>query len=40
MLRGVNYNKVSPQDIAEMKLYRTAVQLIGRPSVIERFNTI
>lgn len=40
VLRGVNFSKTSPGDITSMKLYSKAVQLIGAPATIPRFNTI
>ena len=40
ILRGVNQDMTKPIDVARMNIYREATQLIGHPSVIERFNTI
>ena len=40
ILRGMNQDMVTPQNVAEMKLYSDAIQLIGTPGHIARFNTI
>jgi hypothetical protein len=41
VLRGINWSKVSPQDLVEMKLYRgDAVQLVGAPATLSQFNTL
>lgn len=40
VLRGINERKMTPQDLVEMKLYREAVQLIGAPARVKRFNSV
>lgn len=40
VLRGINYSKVTPQDLAEMRLYARYVQLAGKPAKIRNFNTV
>jgi len=40
VLRGINWSKVSPQDLVEMKLYRQCVQLLGKPAVLRNFNSL
>ena len=39
-LRGINYSKTSPQDLAEMHIYREYVQILGAPGKIARFNSV
>lgn len=39
-LRGINYRKTTPQDMAEMAIYAGAVPLLGRPFKIRHFNTV
>jgi hypothetical protein len=40
ILRGVNYQEITPQKAAEFRIYREAVQLIGTPAKIARFNSV
>lgn len=40
VLRGINWSKVSPQDLIEMKLYRTSAQILGTPGALRDFNTL
>jgi hypothetical protein len=40
VLRGINWSKVSPQDLVEMKLYRQCVQLLGKPAMLRNFNSL
>ena len=39
-LRCINYSKTSPQDLAEMHIYREYVQILGEPRKIARFNSV
>jgi len=39
-LRGINYRKMSPQDLAEMAIYEKAVPLMGKPLKIRHFNSV
>jgi hypothetical protein len=39
-LRGINYSKTSPQDLAEMHIYREYVQILGECGKIARFNSV
>lgn len=39
-LRGINYRKMTPQDLAEMSIYDSAAALIGKPFKIRHFNTV
>jgi hypothetical protein len=40
VLRGINWSKVSPQDLVEMKLYRQCVQVLGKPAMLRNFNSL
>jgi hypothetical protein len=40
VLRGINWSKVSPQDLVEMKLYRQCGQLLGEPAMLRNFNSL
>jgi hypothetical protein len=40
VLRGINWSKVTPQDLVEMKLYRQCVQVLGKPAILRRFNSL
>ncbi len=41
VLRGINWSKVSPQDLVEMRIYRgDVVQLVGPPMTLTAFNTV
>ena len=37
VLRGINYSKVTPQDVAEMRIYRECAQILGAPVVVVSF---
>lgn len=39
-LRGINYRKMTPQDLCEMSLYSKSVPIFGRPLVIRNFNSV
>jgi hypothetical protein len=39
LLTGINWTKVSPQDIVEMHIYEGSVPLLGNPK-LTRFNTV
>jgi hypothetical protein len=39
LLRGINWTKVSPQDLFEMKLYDRLVYILGNPTETNNFNT-
>ena len=40
VLRGINWSKITPQDLVEMKLYRQCVQVLGKPAILRRFNSV
>jgi len=40
VLRGINPRKMAPKDLAQMKLYKKAVPILGEPMVIKHFNTL
>ena len=40
VLRGINWSKVSPQDLVEMHIYRDVFNLIGGPAKLRGFNTV
>jgi hypothetical protein len=39
-LRGINSSKMTPQDMAEMRIHAGIHQLHGKPAEIRRFNTV
>jgi hypothetical protein len=40
LLRGFNWSKVKPDDLVEMRLYREAVPILGKPKLCKRFNSL
>lgn len=39
LLRGVNWSRVTPQDLCEMRLFSDSIPIVGRPPKIRRFNS-
>lgn len=40
VLRGINYRKMTPQDLCEMNIYKQCTQIWGKKGRIKRFNTV
>jgi hypothetical protein len=40
VLRGINTEKVTAQDLIEMAIFKSCVQILGEPRTLPRFNTV
>lgn len=40
VLRGINWSKVSPQDVIEMRIFKGCTQILGTPGMLHNFNSV